>query len=95
MEEKIDVDYVARLARLRITDEEAGEFQGQLENVMEYMRKIKKLDLSGIEPTSHAHAVNNVFRGDEVRQGLEREEAIRNAPVSRSDLYIVPRIVEE
>ena len=58
----IDVAYVARLARLQLSDEEIATFQGQLADIVEYVRKISELDLSGIEPTSHAHPVHYVMR---------------------------------
>ena len=62
--DKIDVAYVARLARLHLSDEEIRTFQPQLEQIVGYIRKISELDLTGIEPTSHAHRVENVFRRD-------------------------------
>ncbi|MFC1453496.1 Asp-tRNA(Asn)/Glu-tRNA(Gln) amidotransferase subunit GatC, partial [Verrucomicrobiota bacterium] len=92
--DKIDVAYVARLARLDLTDDERRVFQEQLDHIVGYMRKIRELDLSGIEPTSHAHPVQNVFREDETRPGLPREEAMDNAPASADGQFIVPKILE-
>jgi len=90
----IDVAYVARLARLQLSDEEVATFQGQLGDIVEYIRKISELDLSDIEPTSHAHPVHNVTRKDGVREGLAHEEVMANAPSSRDGQFIVPKIVE-
>ena len=90
----IDVAYVARLARLQLSDEEIATFQGQLADIVEYVRKISELDLSGIEPTSHAHPVHNVMRKDGAREGLAHEEVMANAPSSRDGQFIVPKIVE-
>lgn len=91
---KIDVAYVARLARLDLTPEELRTFQGQLEDVVEYVHKIREVDLSGVEPTSHAAPLQNVFREDKVEKGLDRRVVLDNAPVSAGDQFIVPRIVE-
>ena len=82
--DKIDVAYVARLARLHLTDAEASLFQSQLEQIVDYVDKIGELDLTDIEPTSHAHPVLNVFRADEVRPGLAHDAVMANAPVETS-----------
>lgn len=91
---KIDVAYVAHLARLNLTDEEAAVFPSQLEQIVAYVDKIGELDLSGIEPTSHAHPVMNVFRRDVARPGLAQEDVMANAPQARSGQFMVPKIVE-
>lgn len=92
--DKIDVAYVARLARLYLTDEECAEFQGQLEQIVGYVRKIGDLDLGGIEPTSHAHLVQNVFRSDDARPGLDHDGVMENAPACSDGQFSVPRIIE-
>jgi aspartyl-tRNA(Asn)/glutamyl-tRNA(Gln) amidotransferase subunit C len=92
--EQIDVSYVAHLARLHLTDEERATFQAQLEQIVGYVRKIGELDLSGIEPTSHAHPLRNVFRRDAVRGSLNRDVVLGNAPESTRDQFKVPQIVE-
>ena len=93
-QDQINVEYVARLARLRLTADETRAFQDQLGHVLTYVRQIGKLDLSGIEPTSHARPLSNVFRKDEVRPGLDREEVLRNAPATTNEQFTVPKIVE-
>jgi aspartyl-tRNA(Asn)/glutamyl-tRNA(Gln) amidotransferase subunit C len=90
----LDVAYVARLARLRLTDEEAALFQAQLGSVLGYVRKLQQLELTGVEPTSHPYPLRNVFRADEVRHGLETETVLANAPATAQQQFIVPRIVE-
>ena len=92
--DRIDVAYVARLARLHLDDDEQRTFQGQLEQIVGYVRKINELNLEGVEPTSHPHPVQNVFRGDEVRPGLDGDEVLRNAPAQTADQFLVPKIVE-
>jgi len=92
--DRIDVRYVARLARLNLTEEEARIFQGQLDHILGYVRQINTLDLAGIEPTSHARLLTNVFRKDAVKPGLDRDEVLRNAPAAANDQFAVPKIVE-
>lgn len=92
--ERIDVSYVARLARLYLTEEERQTFQAQLEHIVAYVHKIRELNVDGIEPTSHASAVQNVFRADAVRPGLDREAVLANAPAKAGDQFMVPKIVE-
>ncbi len=90
----VDVRYVARLARLQLTEEEIRSFEAQLAQVADYVRAIREPDVTGVEPTAHATAVRNVFREDEVRPGLDHETVMTNAPVQRDGLFLVPRIVE-
>ena len=78
--DKIDVRYVAHLARLHLSDEETVRFQGQLEQVLGYVKELSKLNVDGVEPTAHAMPVNNVFRKDEARPCMDREKALANAP---------------
>lgn len=92
--DQINVRYTANLARLGLTEQEIVAFQAQIGQVVEYVRKIAQLDLSAIEPMSHAHPVLNVFRSDKVVNGLNREDVMRNAPESDEHQFKVPRIVE-
>jgi aspartyl-tRNA(Asn)/glutamyl-tRNA(Gln) amidotransferase subunit C len=91
---RIDVAYVANLARLELMPAESREFEGQLQEVVRYVAKIGELDLEEVEPTSHAVDVENVLRSDEETGGLPREKALSNAPESISEHFKVPRIVE-
>ncbi len=92
--EAIDVRYVAHLARMELTDEEAALYQAQLRHVLDYIDQLRELDVEGVEPTAHPSPVFNVFRPDTPgpTQPLEATEA--NAPRTRAGLFIVPRIVE-
>ena len=92
--DRIDVRYVAHLARLHLTDAEADRFQQQLDDIVGYVRKLGELELDDIEPTSHAHPVQNVFRADEARPGLDHDAVMANAPASDDGQFIVPRIME-
>ena len=90
----IDVAHVAKLARINLTEEETKLFQTQLERVLEYAEKLQTLDLSHVESAAHAVPIFNVFRGDEPRDGLSAEEALRNAPRQANGLFVVTKVVE-
>jgi aspartyl-tRNA(Asn)/glutamyl-tRNA(Gln) amidotransferase subunit C len=91
---KIDVAYVAQLARMELSEAEQAAFAGQLGQILAYVAKLKELDVSGVEPMAHAMPLSNVFRADEPRPSIDREQVLRNAPETARDLFIVPRIVE-
>ena len=91
---KIDVAYVAELARLELTDEEKAGFQPQLENIVRYVEKISSVDVSGVEPMMHGRPLVNAFREDVVRASLPAEVALANAPKRVGDEFLLPKIVE-
>lgn len=90
----MDVRYVANLARLNLTAEEVAQFQSQLDNIVTYFNQLRDLNVEDVEPMAHASVIQNVFREDAVRPGLDREAVLANAPQSNSDLIMVPTIVE-
>ena len=89
------VDHVARLARLDLSEEERERMREELDHILQHAEKVQELDLDGIEPTSHALAVANVMRGDEVRPSLPRDAALANAPEVEDGRFKVPRIIED
>lgn len=88
-----DVEHVAKLARLALTDEEKEKLSSQLSDVLEHARAISEVDTSEVQPTSHAVPMVNVFREDEVKPSLPVEEVTGNAPWAAGGLFKVPRIV--
>lgn len=90
----IDIDYVANLARLSLTEEEKKTFSAQLGDVLHYVEKMEALDVSGVEPTAHAFPLENVYAEDAARPGLTAEEALQNAPARREQMIVVPKVVE-
>jgi aspartyl-tRNA(Asn)/glutamyl-tRNA(Gln) amidotransferase subunit C len=90
----VDVKYVAHLARLALTPEEEKKLGDQLDHILGYIEKLKKLDVAGVEPTAHAMPMVNVTRADTARPSLPHEDAMRNAPARANGLFIVPKIVE-
>ena len=91
---KIDVGYVAELARLELTAEERAVFQPQLESIVGYVEKISGVDVDGIEPMMHGRTLVNAFREDEVGESLPVETALGNAPARVGDEFLLPKIVE-
>ena len=91
---EIDVKYVAHLARIALTPDEEKKLGAQLGNILNYVEKLKELDVVSVEPTAHAVPMVNVTRADEIRPSLTHDEALRNAPRQASGLFIVPKIVE-
>lgn len=88
-----DVEYVAKLARLDLSDEEKNEFAVQLNDILVYMDKLNELDTKEVEPTSHVIPVMNVFRSDEVLESLPRESSLGSAPEAEKGFYKVPKII--
>ena len=88
-----DVAHVARLARLDLTTDEVTMFAGQLAGVLEHATAVSALDTTGVAPTSHPLALQNVFREDVPRPGLSREEVLAQAPLVEAGQFRVPRIV--
>ena len=90
----LDVAYVARLARINLTEDEAKIFQRQLENVLEYVEKLRQVDVTGVDAAAHAVPVFNVLRADAPRDWFTAEQALSNAPRQENGLFIVPKVVE-
>ena len=84
------VEHVARLAHLALSEEELDRLGGQLGAILEAVGKVSELDLTGVEPTSHPLDLVNVWRGDEPQPSLPREEALANAPDVEGGFFKVP-----
>ena len=91
---KIDVGYVAELARLELSEDEKAVFQGQLEGIVKYVEKISSVDVEGVEPMMHGRPLVNAFREDAVRPSMDREDALGNAPARVGEEFLLPKIVE-
>jgi aspartyl-tRNA(Asn)/glutamyl-tRNA(Gln) amidotransferase subunit C len=90
MIDREQVLHVARLARLRLSDEEVEAMTGELSKVLDHIEKISELDLEGVEPTSHVVELENVLRDDVPRPSLPREKALEQAPDSDGSGFRVP-----
>jgi aspartyl-tRNA(Asn)/glutamyl-tRNA(Gln) amidotransferase subunit C len=92
---RADVEHVARLARLALSDDEIGELQEQLARILEHAERVTSLDTDGVPPTSHPIPLAYVFRVDTVGECLTQEEALAGAPEAEAGQFRVPRILED
>jgi aspartyl-tRNA(Asn)/glutamyl-tRNA(Gln) amidotransferase subunit C len=95
MIERKDVEHVARLTRLALTDAELERMREQLNSILAHLDTLRTVPTEGVEPTSHAVDVLNVMRDDEVMPCLPLDSALTNAPDPSGGLFRVPRIIEE
>ncbi len=93
--EKIDIRYVAKLARLALTDDEVARFGAQLGDLLEHVDALAKLDVSTVAATAQVVESRNVERADEVRPSLDREVVLDAAPSRSGAFFRVPRIIAE
>ena len=91
-----DVRHIAALARLQLTPEEEPRMAAQLSAILDYVRQLEELDVSGVEPMTHALAAgeDTPLREDEVLPRLPPEQALANAPAREGTTFKVPRIIE-
>jgi aspartyl-tRNA(Asn)/glutamyl-tRNA(Gln) amidotransferase subunit C len=98
MAEKIsraEVEKVAKLARLELSEAEVQEFTGQLSAILDYVAKMNELDTRNVEPLAHCLPISNVFREDVVKESLGTEKTLANAPQRDGSFFKVPKILEE
>ncbi len=92
-----EVRYIAELAHLNLSDEEIVAYQGDLEEILTYVDKLNELDTAEVEPMSHvlfAGAEEEALREDVLKPGLDREQALSNAPLSGAGHFKVPLVIE-
>lgn len=90
-----DVKKVASLARLALTDDELRQTGQQLTTILDYVRLLDEVDLTGVEPMPHPVPMENVFRDDETTESLPRTAALANAPRTDGQFFLVPAILEQ
>jgi aspartyl-tRNA(Asn)/glutamyl-tRNA(Gln) amidotransferase subunit C len=88
-----EVEHVAHLARLHLTDVELQKMTMQLDIILSYVEKLEELNTEGLPPTTHAFSVSNAFRDDEVLPSLSQREALACAPQHTEEMFQVPRII--
>ena len=91
---EIDIEHVAKLARLELTDEEKARLRDQLGVILENAAKVSEVATDVVPPTAHAIPRSNVLRPDEITQSLTTEEVLSNAPEVEDDRFKVPKVVE-
>jgi aspartyl-tRNA(Asn)/glutamyl-tRNA(Gln) amidotransferase subunit C len=90
-----DVEHVARLARLELSEADKERMRQELDSILSYIDKLRALDTEGVEPTSHAVPMTNVMRDDMPRPSLPQDDMLANAPERSGEFFRVPRIIEE
>jgi aspartyl-tRNA(Asn)/glutamyl-tRNA(Gln) amidotransferase subunit C len=88
------VDYVAELAKLRLSEEEKLRMGEDLNNILVYMDILNELDTENVQAMTHVFDVNNVFRADEIKASYPREEILKNALAVEDGCFVVPKTVE-
>ena len=91
---RAEVEHVARLARLELSEEEQVTFTGQMDAILAYVDKLNELDTAGIVPTAHAVPMENAFRDDEPVPPLGINNALANAPDRVEGFFRVPKVIE-
>jgi len=91
---RVEVEHVARLARLELTETELDTFTVQMDSILAYVEKLNALDTEGIMPTSHAVPMENAFRPDQLGRPLGVEGALANAPNHAESFFRVPKVIE-
>jgi aspartyl-tRNA(Asn)/glutamyl-tRNA(Gln) amidotransferase subunit C len=89
-----EVRWVAKLARLQLSDADLETMTRQLGAIVDYVNQLQQVNTDGVEPLNHALPVHNVFRDDEPRLSLPVDDALANAPDRRGDFYGVPAVLE-
>lgn len=90
-----EVEHVARLARLELSEADKERMRRELDRILSYIDKLRALDTEGVEPTSHAVPMTNVMREDATRPSFPQDEMLANAPERSGEFFRVPKIIEE
>ncbi|MGD2155807.1 MAG: Asp-tRNA(Asn)/Glu-tRNA(Gln) amidotransferase subunit GatC [Anaerolineales bacterium] len=89
-----EVEHIAELARLELTEEEISRYREQLSTVLDYFEQMQAVDTTGVPPTSSVLLAESSLRADEPKPGLDLQELLRNAPEVESDQFRVPPVLE-
>lgn len=89
------IDRLAKLARLKFSDEEKEELKVDLERMISFVEKLKEVDTTGVEPLLHITDAVNVLREDEVNQTITKEEVLLNAPLTDGNFFKVPKVIKK
>lgn len=92
--DKKTIDYVAHLSRIDLKPEELDKLSAQLEEILDFIDKLKKLNIENIQPTSHISPISNVARPDDLKDSLPTDNALENAPRKQAGSFVVPKVIE-
>lgn len=88
-----DVEHVAKLAKLKLSQTEKRKFQKELDKIIKYIDQLNQVDTENVPPTSHVIPMKNVLREDKVKSSLTQEEALANAPDKKDGYFRVPKVI--
>ena len=91
---KEDVDKIARLAKLELSEDERNKFAKQLGDIISYVEKLDEVDVSNVEPLAHVNDLMKVTRDDKSRPSLDKEQVFRNSPQHDKDYFLVPKVIK-
>jgi len=91
---KETVEYVANLSRIELNKSELETLSLQLNAILDFIDKLKRADISNVQPTSHILPVNNVLRPDSLKPSLPINETLKNAPLKKENFFVVPKVIE-
>jgi len=91
---KQDVEYIAKLARLELKENEIDSYTGQLNQILNYMDKLNEINTDDVEPLLHPVENENVFRDDIIKPTISIQEAMKNAPDTDGEFFKVPKIIK-
>lgn len=89
-----EVEHIAKLARLQLTDEQKARYRGQLEAILDHVAKLQELDTKDVPPTASISVVQMPLRTDEPRPGLSKDDLLKNAPKQDDDQFQIPPVFE-
>lgn len=90
---KDEVIHVANLARLDLDEASLDQFANKIGHILEYIDTLNQIDTSNIQPTSNALSLTNAFREDKVKEHMNREAALSNAPEKEKGFFVVPKVI--
>ena len=89
-----DVDKIAKLAKLVLSEDEREKFTSQLSDIISYVEKLNQLDTNDVEPLAHVNDLMNVFREDESRPSMAKEDVFKNSPQNDDEFFLVPKVIK-
>lgn len=90
-----EVENIAKLAKLKFSEEETEKLQGDLNKILEYIDELNEINLDDTEPMENINELVNVTRNDEIKTGLTQEEALKNAPEKTGNYFKVPKVIDK
>ena len=89
-----EVDKIAKLAKLDLSEDEREKFTSQLSDIISYVEKLSELDTKDVEPLAHVNDLMDVFREDESRPSMEKEDVFKNSPQNDNEFFLVPKVLK-